>query len=435
MLLTVKTVYMKKTLFSCCVLIALLWGTTLELIAQPAQRLINVVVSPDHTDWKYKSKEEVTFTVQVFKDENLLENAMIDYEIGPECFPVEKKSNVVLKKGKTTLKASLKEPGFLRCRVLAKVDGRQYEGLATVAVEEEKIVPCTSHPEDFDNFWKQAIEEARKLPLDPKMILLPERCTETQNVYHISFQNHIPCSRIYGILIVPKKKGRYPAILQVPGAGIRSYRGLNLGDNIITLEIGIHGIPVDLPQGIYTDLSSGPLSWYQEINKHDRNGHYYKRVYVGCVKAVDFIYSLPEFDGSTIGVTGGSQGGALSIVTAGLDPRIKFLAALYPALCDHVGYLNGRAGGWPHYFRYTPPKANEMETLAYFDVVNFARRIKVEGWYSWGFNDQTCPPTSMYAAYNVIPGNKELHLYLRTGHWTYPEQERARLEWVKEKCK
>ena len=119
MLLTVKTVYMKKTLFSCCVLIALLWGTTLELIAQPAQRLINVVVSPDHTDWKYKSKEEVTFTVQVFKDENLLENAMIDYEIGPECFPVEKKSNVVLKKGKTTLKASLKEPGFLRCRVLA----------------------------------------------------------------------------------------------------------------------------------------------------------------------------------------------------------------------------------------------------------------------------------------------------------------------------
>ena len=74
MLLTVKTVYMKKTLFSCCVLIALLWGTTLELIAQPAQRLINVVVSPDHTDWKYKSKEEVTFTVQVFKDENLLEN-------------------------------------------------------------------------------------------------------------------------------------------------------------------------------------------------------------------------------------------------------------------------------------------------------------------------------------------------------------------------
>ena len=187
MLLTVKTVYMKKTLFSCCVLIALLWGTTLELIAQPAQRLINVVVSPDHTDWKYKSKEEVTFTVQV--------------------------------------KASLKEPGFLRCRVLAKVDGRQYEGLVTVAVEEEKIVPCTSHPEDFDNFWKQAIEEARKLPLDPKMILLPERCTETQNVYHISFQNHIPCSRIYGILIVPKKKGRYPAILQVPGAGIRSYRG------------------------------------------------------------------------------------------------------------------------------------------------------------------------------------------------------------------
>ena len=95
-------------------------------------------------------------------------------------FSGRKEIQCCIEKGKTTLKASLKEPGFLRCRVLAKVDGRQYEGLATVAVEEEKIVPCTSHPEDFDNFWKQAIEEARKLPLDPKMILLPERCTETQ---------------------------------------------------------------------------------------------------------------------------------------------------------------------------------------------------------------------------------------------------------------
>jgi cephalosporin-C deacetylase-like acetyl esterase len=68
------------------------------------------------------------------------------------------------------------------------------------------------------------------------------------------------------------------------------------------------------------------------------------------VRAVDYIFSLPEFDGSTIAVTGGSQGGALSIVTAGLDSRIKYLAAFYPAMCDFTGYLYGRAGGWPHMF-------------------------------------------------------------------------------------
>jgi cephalosporin-C deacetylase-like acetyl esterase len=89
-------------------------------------------------------------------------------------------------------------------------------------------------------------------------------------------------------------------------------------------------------------------------------------------------------------------------------------------LCDFAGYLNNRAGGWPHYFKNTKPQPNEVETLPYFDVVNFARRVP--GWYSWGFNGVTCPPTSMHAAYNVIPGNKELILYLNTGHWTYPEQ-------------
>lgn len=288
---------------------------------------------------------------------------------------------------------------------------------------------------DFDSFWNQSIEEIRKVPLDPKMILLPEKCTSTQNVYHISFQNDRPGSRMYGILIVPKKKGSYPAVLQVPGAGIRSYRGVNLGDNIITLEIGIHGIPMDMSQEVYRNLSSGALNGYQGFNKNDRNAYYYKRVYLGCVKAIDFIYSLPEFNGSTIGVTGGSQGGALSIVTAGLDSRVKFLAALYPALCDYAGYLNGRAGGWPHYFRNVQPNMNEVETLAYFDVVNFARRVKVQGWYSWGYNDVTCPPTSMYAAYNVIPGTKELHLYLKTGPLDLPGARGGPLQWLKGKCK
>jgi hypothetical protein len=30
---------------------------------------------------------------------------------------------------------------------------------------------------------------------------------------------------------------------------------------------------------------------------------------------------------------------------------IKFMAGLYPAMFDATGYLNKRAGGWPHYFR------------------------------------------------------------------------------------
>ena len=424
---------MKRNLLFICSLFYFL-GTVINMQAQPAQQLVNVVVSPDHADWNYKAKENATFKVQVYKDNILMKNVSVDYEIGPEFFPTEKKQDVVLKNGEITLKSSMKEPGFLRCKVTAKVDGVNYEGMTTVGYDVEKIRPTTAEPKDFDEFWTNAIEEARKTPLNPKMILLPEKCTSTQDVYEVSFQNERTGSRIYGILTTPNSPGRYPAVLKVPGAGIRPYGGSSMGDNIIVLEIGIHGIPVTLPQEVYNNLSAGALNGYQQFNMNNRDKHYYKRVFSGCVRAVDFIYSLPGFDGSTIGVTGGSQGGALSIITAGLDPRIKFLAAYYPAMCDYAGYLNNRAGGWPHYYRNAKPQPNEVETLAYFDVVNFARRVKVPGWYSWGFNDVTCPPTSMHAAYNVIPGSKELNLYLNTGHWTYPEQRTAGDNWLRDQC-
>ena len=92
---------MKKVLFSFCFLLVLLVGSSLRLEAQPAQKLVNVVVSPDRTDWKYKQKEEVTFTVQVFRNDNLLKDVVVDYEVGPEYFPVKKEADVLLKNGKT----------------------------------------------------------------------------------------------------------------------------------------------------------------------------------------------------------------------------------------------------------------------------------------------------------------------------------------------
>ncbi len=88
----------------------------------------------------------------------------------------------------------MKVPGFYRLRVWAVVDGRRYEGLATAAFEPEKIQPTVKDPADFDSFWSNAIAEARKINLDPRMTLMPERCTSEANVYHISFQNE--CIRI-----------------------------------------------------------------------------------------------------------------------------------------------------------------------------------------------------------------------------------------------
>jgi cephalosporin-C deacetylase-like acetyl esterase len=422
---------MKKTL----TLSLFISAACLNLFSQPGTPLIKVIIAPDHVDWTYKVNETAKFTVQVFKFGNLLENVTVDYEAGPEMLPDIKKEGVVLKNGQLELSGTMKVPGLYRIRLWAVVEGRRYEGLATAAFEPEKIVPTVKDPEDFDTFWTNAIEEARKLDLDPRITLMPERCTSEANVYHISFQNDRPGSRIYGILAMPKKPGKYPAILKVPGAGIRPYSGdpLTARRGFIVLEIGIHGIPVNLDPQVYSDLNGGALAGYNSIKMNDPNTHYYKRVYTGCVRAVDFIYSLPEFNGTDVAVTGGSQGGALTIVTAGLDSRIKYAASIYPALCDHTGYLNKRAGGWPHYFRDSEPKSGEVETLGYYDVVNFARRVRVPGYYTWGFNDITCPPTSMYSAYNVIKAPKELHLYQETGHWTFPEQTEALNNWLVKK--
>lgn len=405
---------------------------SLNVIAQSNTGLIKVIVAPDHKDWTYKVNEKATFSVEVLKYGNLVENVTVDYEMGPETLPDVKKEGVILKNGKAEFSGTMKTPGFYRLRVFAVIGGKRYEGLATAGFEPDKIQPTVKDPADFETFWSNAIADARKQNLDPKITLLPDRCTSDVNVYHISFQNEAPGSRIYGMLAVPKKPGKYPAILKVPGAGVRPYAGdarmASLG--FITLEIGIHGIPVNLDPQVYFDLAAGALSGYNSIKMNDRNAHYYKRVYLGCVRAGDFIFSLPEFNGTDYAVTGGSQGGALTIVTSALDKRIKYAAALYPALCDHTGYLNNRAGGWPHYFKNAQPKPGELETLQYYDVVNFARRVKVPGFYTWGYNDLTCPPTSMYSAYNVITAPKQLEIFQETGHWTFPEENEMVNNWL-----
>lgn len=184
-------------------------------------------------------------------------------------------------------------------------------------------------------------------------------------------------------------------------------------------------MPVTMETSIYNDMIHGALNGYYYNNLDNENLYYYKRVYLGCIRAVDFIYSLPEFDGENIVVIGGSQGGALSIVTAALDSRIKGLASYFPVLCDLTGYLYNQ-GGWPHIFNahnlayHNSPE--KIETTKYYDVVNFARYLNISRFYSWGYNDEICPPTSIYSAYNVITAPKTLFLAEGTGHWTYPEQ-------------
>ena len=413
------------------ILIALLVFFT-SGFAQPRKQLVQVIVTPNHADWTYAIGERAEFTITVLKNNVILEGVEVHYRIQPELVEVWEENSIILKNTPFKVKArSFDVPGFLRCTAIVEVDGKEYSSYATAGFSPDKIEATTTLPTDFKEFWDKGLAALKEIPINPVLTLMPEKCTDQVEVYHVRIDNIK--GRIYGILAKPKKSGKYPAILHVPGAGIRPYSPHihEAEAGFISFTIGIHGIPVNLDRGVYSDLMQGGLSNYWTTNMDDKDHAYYKRVYLGCVRAVDFIESLESFNGEDIGVTGGSQGGALSIITASLDNRIDYLAAFYPALCDLTGFLHGRAGGWPQIFRddYTnQPK--KIETSKYFDVVNFARFIKIPGWYSWGYNDNVCPPTSMYAAYNVIRAKKELQVFPETQHWTFPEQGELRNEWL-----
>jgi cephalosporin-C deacetylase-like acetyl esterase len=424
---------------NCLLLLAVVLSAAAgNLFAQPARSYVNVVIAPSHADWTYKVGEAADFELYVTRNSIRLTGVSLAYEYGPERMEPVRTGTLDLPKGTATLKVpGLKTAGFQTLKATVTIDGNTYSNYTTIGYEPEKIVPTIQLPDDFRTFWDNAKAQAAKVPLNPRMTLAPDRCTDKVNVYYIEYQNDAPGSFMHGVLCIPRKPGQYPVVLRVPGAGIRPYGGdvALAAKGVITLEIGIHGIPVNMPAQVYSNLGAGALSNYMAIKLDDRDNYYYKRVYLGCSRAIDFIYTLEQADRQRIAVTGGSQGGALSIVTAGLDGRIKYLAPQYPALCDLTGYLHGRAGGWPHMFR-NPDESNlkqKTEVARYYDVVNFARFVNVPGFYCWGYNDPVCPPTSMYAAYNVIPGEKELMLTLETGHWLYPEEGAATEKWLLKK--
>jgi cephalosporin-C deacetylase-like acetyl esterase len=399
---------------------------------QPFSR-VAVVVTPDRPDWTYQPGEAVTFRIDVLRDGHQAAGATLRYGIGPEMLPAWTQATAVVGAAPLTVAGgTMKEPGFLRLVATAEIDGRTYRGLGTAGFAPDRIQPTQVNPPDFDTFWNAERTRLAALPIDAKWTPLPDYGTADAECSQVNLQNvglTGGTSRLYGILCTPRVAGKYPALLSVPGAGVRPYRGLAqlAGRGLITLQIGIHGIPVIQPQEVYDSLASGGLSGYSTVGLDSRERYYYRRVYTGTLRANDFLTSLPQWDGRNLGVTGGSQGGALAIVTAGLDRRVTRLAAYYPALSDVTGYLHDRAGGWPHMFRATEgPNFHRVDpkvlTTQYYDVVNFARRVTAPGLYSWGFNDETCPPTSTYSAYNVITAPKRLILAYDTGHRTTQEQ-------------
>lgn len=399
------------------------------------------VTVPDHADWLYHTGEEARVEVQLYRYGIPVDGVELTYELGMELLPADAKGRVRLEKGRAVVPVgTLHEPGFRDCVLRATVDGVDYTHHVKVGFSPDQLVPFTRLPDDFREFWAKNLEEAAQFPLTYTKEPVKELSTDKMEAYLVKLMlNARQC--VYGYLFYPKnaRKGSCPVVLCPPGAGIKTIKDplrhrYYAEQGFIRFEMEIHGLDPTLSDAHFAEISNafnGRENGYL-MNGLDHRDHYYmKRVYLACVRAIDLLTSLPEWDGKNVAVQGGSQGGALALVTAGLDRRVTLCVANHPALSDMARYTAGKTGGYPHFFRIpgmdTPDK---LRTMAYYDVVNFARLIRIPVRMTWGYNDNTCPPTTSYIIYNVLQGPKEALLTPINEHWTSEATEYAHMEWL-----
>ncbi len=401
------------------------------------------VTVPDHADWTYQTGEKATIEVQFYKY-GIPREGVVTYGVGNDMLEDDQTGSVKLKNGRAHINiGTRKTPGFRDLRLNINVDGKEYSHHIKVGFSVDDIKPYTQEPQDFRAFWNSSKQEAAKFPLTYSKKLAPEYCTDKVDCYLVRLQLDRRGQCIYGYLFYPKgaKKGSHPVVMCPPGAGVKTIkqplRHKYYAENgFIRLEIEIHGLNPTMTdeqfQEISTSLNNGN-NGYLENGLDHRDNYYMKHVYLACVRCIDLLTSLPEWDGRNVAVQGGSQGGALAIVTAGLDERVTLCVANHPALSDMAGYVEkGRTGGYPHFnhmnHMLTPEK---IKVMAYYDVVNFARYVKAKTYLTWGFNDVTCPPTTSYAVWNTLTCEKEPLITPINEHWTSDETEYGQMEWIK----
>lgn len=429
----------------------------------PRKPFVQVVATPNHADSHYAVGQTALLRIVAQEGGVPLNGTKVYYKVGPEMFLPSGRDSVTFADGEALIPmGTMTEPGFLACQYEFKTaDGKTQKDLVKLAFSPEQIQTFTPMPKDFEQFWQKALKAARKIDLEPEYFDVPDATNDKMTTKLVRL--HVGKDKwIYGYLTMPTSAGSvmlpnstysnqtsslserlreaFPVVLCPPGAGsTKPYPSDYFPrEGCIYLKIEIHDNDPRIPDDEYNAMRQKKCDGYMRRGMESKDTYYYKDVYVGCARAVDFLCSLPEWDGRNVIVTGGSQGGALTIVTAALNEKVTFCAPFYPALCDLTGFLHHRAGGWPKFFtsfykdgQIDIPQQQAVETLQYFDVVNFARLLKVPTFMSWGYNDDTCSPTSVWAAWNVITAPKQKDITPSSGHWRFPTSQEKCLEWMK----
>ena len=404
------------------------------------------VTVPDHDDWLYRAGEKARVEVQLYKY-GIPQDATVNYEIADDMLAADRKGEVVMKHGRAVIDMGTRNtPGFRDLRLSAVVDGKKYVHHVKVGFSVDEIRPFTREPADFIDFWNRNIEDMRAVPLSYTKEKAEEYCTDKIDCYLLKIRLNKQNQSVYAYLFYPKnaQKGSCPVVLCPPGAGIKTIkeplRHKYYAENgFIRMEMEIHGLDPRLPKETFDDITkafNGCENGYLYNGLQDPDRYYMKRVYLSLIRCLDLLTALPEWDGRNLIVQGGSQGGALAIVAAGLDRRVTQCIVNHPALSDMAAYSAGRTGGYPHFNKVDGMFTDRnMRTMAYYDVVNFARHVTADVYMTWGYNDNTCPPTTSYAVWNTFTCPKEALITPINEHWTSDDTEYRQMEWVLKKLR
>lgn len=291
-------------------------------------------------------------------------------------------------------------------------------------VDPEQFAPGCPEPADLDSFWaeQKAIlknYDVRKTEWSPAKV---------DGTNHIEcFDVQIPCAGgrpASGYYARPANVAEksLPAVLSLHAAGVSGHWTLatpklaasyaSRGGGAICLDLSAHGLPNGRPVEFYKEMEAGPLKDYPFQGLDSREQFYFRFMYLRLLQAIEFLSAQPEWDGRILAI-GESQGGGQALAAAALDSRITTVVAIVPALCDFAGSLDGRENGWPNPLQSA---SNKLSTVSYFDNACLASRSKASTFVEVGLIDKTCPPSSVFAAYNRLSGEKTIVTVPYRGH-------------------
>lgn len=332
-----------------------------------------------------------------------------------------------LRAGTARIEAKVQEPAMLYLEVSGPKDAKPL--VAGAAISPTNLQPVVPAPADFDIFWANKIELLHSIPVQP--VITPGTSAKPDVEYATVKLNNINRAHVYGQMAKPKREGKFPAMLMLQWAGgpyplDPSWVIDHAAKGWLVLNVAAHDVPGNMPPEFYAALPA-MLKNYNTIYNEDRDRNYFLQMYLGDYRAVDYLASHPDWDGKTLLVMGTSMGGQQSLAVAGLHPQVTHMIVHVPAGADANAALHGRSEGYPNWDASNP---KVMETARYFDVINFASRIKASALVSMGFLDKVCPPAGIWTAFNRIPGPKEVVPLVNAAHnhESTPEQQQAYTE-------